>query len=85
MIKESLDANKDIGIIDVGESNVENMEVHSEFSEFLENKESVEDIVVGGSEACRVDEDESTIVISLLKDGGGISEINLGLIKEFVI
>lgn len=100
VIKESLDANEDIGVIevsrmindvfDIGESNVESMEVRSEFSEFSENKISVEDVVVGGGEAYRVDKDESNIVISLLKDRGGISdgsidEINFGLIKEFMI
>jgi hypothetical protein len=46
--------------------------------------------VVGGGEAIKVGEDESNIVISLLKDGGGISddsidEINLVLIKEVMI
>ncbi|GKD82357.1 hypothetical protein Tco_1349196, partial [Tanacetum coccineum] len=47
VIKWSLDANEDIGVVevssaiddvfDIGESNVESMEVRSEFSEFSEN------------------------------------------------
>ncbi|GKF05728.1 hypothetical protein Tco_0036396, partial [Tanacetum coccineum] len=100
VIKVSLDANEDIGVVevssaiddvfDIGESNVESMKVRSELSEFSENKESVEEVVVGGGEALEVDEDESNKVISVLKDGGGkfddsIDEINLGLSKEFVI
>ncbi|GJV83040.1 hypothetical protein Tco_1522938 [Tanacetum coccineum] len=81
VIKWSLDANEDIGVVevssaiddvfDIGESNVESMEVRSEFSEFSENKESVEVVVVGGGEACGVGEDELNRVISALKDGGG--------------
>ncbi|GJX85638.1 hypothetical protein Tco_0336412 [Tanacetum coccineum] len=69
------------------EGNVENMEVRSEFSEFSENKESVEEVVVGGGEACGVGEDELNKVISALKDGGGefdgrLDEINLNLSEE---
>nr|GEY92927.1 transposon Ty3-I Gag-Pol polyprotein [Tanacetum cinerariifolium] len=55
-----LDANKDIGVVevisaiddvfDIGESNVESIEFRSEFSEFLENKESVKEVVVGDGE-----------------------------------
>ncbi|GJR99597.1 hypothetical protein Tco_0316106 [Tanacetum coccineum] len=81
VIEGSLDANEDIGVVevssaiydvfDIGESNVESMEVRSEFSEFSENKESVEEVVVGGGEACGVGEDELNRVILALKDGGG--------------
>ncbi|GKA16743.1 hypothetical protein Tco_0696580 [Tanacetum coccineum] len=65
------------------------MEVRSEFSEFSENKESVEEVVVGGGEACVVGEDDLNRVISALKDGGGefdvrLDEINLNLSEEFV-
>ncbi|GKD79019.1 hypothetical protein Tco_1341640, partial [Tanacetum coccineum] len=58
VVKGPLDANKDIGVVevssaiddvfDIGKSNVESMEVRSEFNEFSENKESVEEVVVGG-------------------------------------
>ncbi|GJZ05820.1 hypothetical protein Tco_0539613 [Tanacetum coccineum] len=97
VIKEFLDANEDIGVVevssaiddvfDIGESNVESMEVRSEFSEFSENKESVEEVVVGGGEACGVGKDELNRVISALKDGGGefdghLDEINLDLSEE---
>ncbi|GKE38981.1 reverse transcriptase domain, reverse transcriptase zinc-binding domain protein, partial [Tanacetum coccineum] len=97
VIKGSLDANEDIGVVevsraiddvfDIGESNVESMEVRSEFSEFLENKESVKEVVVGGGEVCGVGEDELNRVISALKDGGGefdghLDEINLNLSEE---
>ncbi|GJS47636.1 hypothetical protein Tco_0597757 [Tanacetum coccineum] len=99
VVKGPLDANKDIGVVevssaiddvfDIGKSNVESMEVRSEFSEFSENKESVEEVVVGGGEACGVGEDELNRVISALKDGGGefdgrLDEINLNLSEEFV-
>nr|GEZ43941.1 RVP_2 domain-containing protein [Tanacetum cinerariifolium] len=67
VIKGSLDADEDIGIVevssaiddvfDIGESNVESMEVRIEFSEVLENKESVEE-VVGGGEALEIGEDD---------------------------
>ncbi|GKA75184.1 hypothetical protein Tco_0781562 [Tanacetum coccineum] len=97
VIKGSLDANEDIGVVevsraiddvfDIGESNVESMEVRSEFNEFLENKESVKEVVVGGGEVCGVGEDELNRVISALKDGGGefdghLDEINLNLSEE---
>nr|GEV26365.1 hypothetical protein [Tanacetum cinerariifolium] len=99
VIKGSLDANEDIGVVevssaiddnfDIGESIVESMEVHSEFSEFLENKESVKEVVVGGGEACGVGEDKLNRVISALKDEGGefdgrLDEIILNLSKELV-
>ncbi|GJU63756.1 hypothetical protein Tco_1245591 [Tanacetum coccineum] len=92
VIKGSFDANEDIGVVevssaiddvfDIGERNVESMEVRSEFSEFLKNKKSVEEVVVGGGKACGVGEDELNRVISELKDGGGefdgrLDEINL--------
>ncbi|GJQ98072.1 retrotransposon gag protein [Tanacetum coccineum] len=78
------------GVFDIGESNVESMEVRSKFGEFSYNKESVEEVVVGGGEELGVDEDELNIVISVLKDGGGelddrLDEINLDLSHEFVI
>nr|GEZ34995.1 hypothetical protein [Tanacetum cinerariifolium] len=65
------------------------MEVRSEFSKFLENKESVEEVVVGGGEACGVGDDELNRVISALKNGGGefdgrLDEINLNLSEELV-
>ncbi|GJR19445.1 hypothetical protein Tco_0967972 [Tanacetum coccineum] len=99
-VKGSLDVDEDVGVdevsspidgvFDIGESNVESMEVRSKFGEFSENKESVKEVVVGGGEALGVDEDESNRVISVLKDGGGefddsLDEINLGLSEEFVI
>ncbi|GKD88314.1 hypothetical protein Tco_1363821 [Tanacetum coccineum] len=99
-VKGSLDVDEDVGVdevsspidgvFDIGESNVESMEVRSKFGEFSENKESVKEVVVGGGEALGVDEDESNRVISVLKDGGGefddsLDEINLGLNEEFVI
>ncbi|GKA60490.1 hypothetical protein Tco_0759897 [Tanacetum coccineum] len=99
-VKGSLDDVEDIGVdevssaidgvFDSGESNVESMKVRSKFGEFSENKESVEEVVVSGGEALRVDEDEPNIVISVLKNGGGkfdnkIDEINLGLRDECVI
>ncbi|GKE39350.1 hypothetical protein Tco_1462755, partial [Tanacetum coccineum] len=54
---------------------------------FQKNKESVEEVVVGGGEACGVGEDELNKVISTLKDGGGefdgrSDEKNLNLSKE---
>ncbi|GJY96508.1 hypothetical protein Tco_0513418 [Tanacetum coccineum] len=97
VIKGSFDANEDIGVVevsskindvfDIGESNMESMEVRSEFSEFLKNKESVEEVVVGGGEVCGVGEDELNRVISALKDGGGefdgrLDEINLNVSEE---
>ncbi|GJU54703.1 hypothetical protein Tco_1228417 [Tanacetum coccineum] len=100
VIKGSLDANEDIGVVevssaiddvfDIGESNVESMKVRSEFSEFSENKESVKEVVVGGGEALGVDEDESNRVILVLKDRGGefddrLDEINQVISEEFVI
>ncbi|GJY09859.1 hypothetical protein Tco_0378044 [Tanacetum coccineum] len=97
VIKWSLDANEDIGVVEVSsaiddvfdicESNVESMEVRSEFSEFSKNKESVEEVVVGGGEACGVGEDELNRVVLALKDGDGefddrLNEINLDLSEE---
>ncbi|GJR51823.1 hypothetical protein Tco_1402344 [Tanacetum coccineum] len=97
LIEGSLDANEDIGVVevssaiddvfDIGVSNVESMEVHSEFREFLENKESVEEVVVGGGKTCEVGEDELNRVIPARKDGGGeidgrLDEINLNLSEE---
>ncbi|GJW89090.1 hypothetical protein Tco_0164430 [Tanacetum coccineum] len=99
-VKGSLDVDEDIGVDEVssaidgvfiiGESNVESMEVPSKFGEFSENKESVEEVVVGGGETLGVDEYESNKVILVLKDGCGefddsLDEINLGLSEEFVI
>ncbi|GKF36867.1 hypothetical protein Tco_0113625, partial [Tanacetum coccineum] len=77
-------------VFDICESNVESMEVRSEFSEFSKNKESVEEVVVGGGEACGVGEDELNRVVLALKDGDGefddrLNEINLDLSHEFVI
>nr|GEW73085.1 hypothetical protein [Tanacetum cinerariifolium] len=99
-VKESLDVDEDIGVdkvsstIDgvfvIGESIMEIIEVPSKFDELSENKESVEEVAVGGGEALGVDEYESNRVILVLKDGGGefddsLDEINLGLSEEFVI
>ncbi|GKB80979.1 hypothetical protein Tco_0947874, partial [Tanacetum coccineum] len=99
-VKGSLDANEDIGVDEVnsvidgafviGESNVESMEVRSKFGEFLENKKSMEEVVVGGGKVLGVDEDESNRVILVLKDGGGefydsLDEINQVINDEFVI
>ncbi|GKE61076.1 monothiol glutaredoxin-S2-like protein [Tanacetum coccineum] len=66
------------------------MEVPSKFGEFSENKESVEEVVVGGGETLGVDEYESNKVVLVLKDGcsefdDSLDEINLGLSEEFVI
>ncbi|GKD16541.1 hypothetical protein Tco_1205699 [Tanacetum coccineum] len=68
-IKGSLDTDEDIGVdevssainsvFDIGESNVESMEVRSKFSKLSENKKSLEEVVVGGGEALGVDEDAS--------------------------
>ncbi|GJU16231.1 hypothetical protein Tco_1144197 [Tanacetum coccineum] len=68
-IKGSLNADEDIGVdevssaidgvFDLGESNVESMEVRSKFGEFLENKKSVEE-VVGRGEALGVGEDDDS-------------------------
>ncbi|GJY32566.1 hypothetical protein Tco_0880670 [Tanacetum coccineum] len=100
VIKGSLDANEDIGVVevssaiddvfDIGESNVESMEVRSEFSEFSENKKSVKEVVVGGGETLGVDQDESNRVILVLMDRGGefddsLDEINQVISEEFVI
>ncbi|GKD10247.1 hypothetical protein Tco_1189932 [Tanacetum coccineum] len=77
-IKGSLDADEDIGVDEVnnvidgafviGESNMESMEVSSKFGEFSENKESVEEVVVGGGEALGVGEDDDTGNVAT--DGG---------------
>ncbi|GJY03174.1 hypothetical protein Tco_0361326 [Tanacetum coccineum] len=68
-IKGSLNADEDIGVdkvssavdgvFDMGESNVESMEVHSKFGEFSENTKSVEE-VMGDGEALRVGEDDDS-------------------------
>ncbi|GJV85637.1 hypothetical protein Tco_1525535 [Tanacetum coccineum] len=68
-IKGSLNADEDIGvnedssvidgIFDMGESNMESMEVRSKFGEFLDNKKSMEE-VVGIGEALRVGEDDDS-------------------------
>nr|GEV88349.1 hypothetical protein [Tanacetum cinerariifolium] len=99
-VKGSLDADEDIGVdevssaidgvLDSSESNVESIKVHSKFGEFSKIKESVEEVVVSGGKALGVDEDGPNRVISVLKDGGGefddnIGEINLGLREECVI
>nr|GFA06898.1 hypothetical protein [Tanacetum cinerariifolium] len=65
VIKGSLDANEDIGVIEViiaiddvfhiGESN----EVRSKFDEFSENKKSVVEVVMGGGEALGVYREKS--------------------------
>ncbi|GJY38647.1 hypothetical protein Tco_0425011 [Tanacetum coccineum] len=70
-IKGSLDTDEDIGVdevssainslFDIGESNVESIEVRSKFSKLSENKKSLEEVVVGGGEALGVDEDASKI------------------------
>ncbi|GJZ93689.1 hypothetical protein Tco_0665892 [Tanacetum coccineum] len=44
-------------VFDLGESNVESIEVRSKFGEFSENKKSVKD-VVGGDEALGAGEDD---------------------------
>nr|GEV78148.1 prolyl oligopeptidase family protein [Tanacetum cinerariifolium] len=68
-IKGSLNADEDIGVdevssaidgvFDMGESNVESMEVPSKFGEFSDNKKSVEE-VVGVGEALGVGEDDDS-------------------------
>nr|GEY53531.1 class II heat shock protein [Tanacetum cinerariifolium] len=67
-VKGSLDADEDIGVDDVcsaidgifniGESNVESIEVRSKFGEFSENKASLEEVVVGGGKVLGVGEDD---------------------------
>ncbi|GKC04090.1 zinc finger BED domain-containing protein RICESLEEPER 2-like protein [Tanacetum coccineum] len=69
IIKGSLNDDEDIGVdevssaidgvFDMGESNVESMDVHSKFREFLDNKKSVEE-VVGVGEALEVGEDDDS-------------------------
>ncbi|GJR84878.1 hypothetical protein Tco_0155663 [Tanacetum coccineum] len=68
-IKGSLNADEDIdvdevssaidGVFDMGESNVESMEVRSKFGEFSENNKSVEK-VVGGGKVLGVGEDDDS-------------------------
>nr|GEW41495.1 hypothetical protein [Tanacetum cinerariifolium] len=83
VIKGSLDANEDIGVVevlsviddvfDIGESNVESIEVRSEFSEFIENKESVKEVVVGGGEFDgRLDEINLNLSEELRENGGKV-------------
>nr|GEW35584.1 hypothetical protein [Tanacetum cinerariifolium] len=83
VIKGSLDANEDIGVVevlsviddvfDIGESNVKSIEVRSEFSEFLENKESVKEVVVGGGEFDgRLDEINLNLSEELAENGGNV-------------
>ncbi|GKD78368.1 hypothetical protein Tco_1340989 [Tanacetum coccineum] len=89
MIKGSLDANEDIGVVevsstiddvfDISKSNVESMEVRSEFSEFLELNRVIPALKDG--------EDELNRVIPALKDrcgefDGHLDEINLNLSEE---
>ncbi|GKC66521.1 hypothetical protein Tco_1099119 [Tanacetum coccineum] len=67
-IKGSLNADEDIGVdvssaidgvFDMGESNVESMEVRSKFDKFSDTKKSLEE-VVGGGEALGVGEDDDS-------------------------
>ncbi|GJV48867.1 hypothetical protein Tco_1439079 [Tanacetum coccineum] len=72
VIKGSLDANEDIGVVEV--------------SSAIDDVFDIE-VVVGGGEACGVGENELNKVISALKDGGGefdgrLDEINLNLSEE---
>ncbi|GKB85173.1 hypothetical protein Tco_0957445 [Tanacetum coccineum] len=77
-VKGSLDVDEDIGVDDVssaidgvfniGESNVESIEVRSKFGEFLENKASLEEVVVGGGKLLRVGEDDD--LCNAVTDGG---------------
>ncbi|GJU68676.1 pentatricopeptide repeat-containing protein [Tanacetum coccineum] len=76
-------------VFDIGESNAESVEIRREFGEFSENKESVEEVVVG-DEARGVDEDDVNRVIAILKNkdvefDGSLDEMNLSLSEEFVI
>nr|GEY59632.1 hypothetical protein [Tanacetum cinerariifolium] len=82
VIKGSLDANEDIGVVevirtiddvfDIGESNVESTDVRSEFSKFSENKESVKEVVVGGGEVYgRLDEINLNVSDELADNGVG--------------
>ncbi|GJU04725.1 hypothetical protein Tco_1121155 [Tanacetum coccineum] len=67
-VKGSLDADEDIGVddvssaidgvFDIGESNVESIEVRSKFGEFSENKASLEDVLVSGGKVLGVGEDD---------------------------
>ncbi|GKD51286.1 hypothetical protein Tco_1280262 [Tanacetum coccineum] len=46
------------GVFNIGESNVESIEVRSKFGEFSENKASLEEVVVGGGKVLGVGEDD---------------------------
>nr|GEX61192.1 hypothetical protein [Tanacetum cinerariifolium] len=83
VIKGSLDANEVIStiddIFDIGESNVESIEVRSEFSKFLENKESVKEVVVGGGEVDgRLDEINLNVSDELADNGKAKEEKGVG-------
>nr|GEW22938.1 hypothetical protein [Tanacetum cinerariifolium] len=72
VIKGSLDANEDIGVVEVSSAIDDNFDI---------------EVVVGGGEASGVGEDKLNRVISALKDEGGefdgrLDEINLNLSKE---
>nr|GEX17568.1 E3 ubiquitin-protein ligase BRE1-like 2 [Tanacetum cinerariifolium] len=84
VIKGSLDANEDIGVVkvsstiddvfDIGESSVESIEVRSELSKFSENKENVKDVVGGGEFNGRLDEINFNLSEELADNGGWMSD-----------
>nr|GEV75971.1 retrovirus-related Pol polyprotein from transposon TNT 1-94 [Tanacetum cinerariifolium] len=93
VIKGSLDANEDISVVevysviddvfDIGESNVESIEVRSEFSKFLENKESVKEVVVGGGEVDgRLDEINLNLSDELADNGKRKKGVGCGIGRQ---
>ncbi|GJV27583.1 hypothetical protein Tco_1384031 [Tanacetum coccineum] len=77
-VKGLLDADEDIsvddvssaidGVFNIGESNVESIEVRNKFGEFSENKASIEEVVVGGRKVLGVGEDDD--LCNVATDGG---------------
>ncbi|GKE29906.1 hypothetical protein Tco_1445290 [Tanacetum coccineum] len=93
VIQGSLDANEDTGVVevsraiddvfDIGESNVESMEVRSEFSEFLENKENVKEDG-GGEFDGRLDEINLNLSEELANNGGKVVFEGVGSVTAWV-
>ncbi|GKA95988.1 hypothetical protein Tco_0818083 [Tanacetum coccineum] len=63
-------------VFDIGETNVESMEVRSKFDEFSENKESLEEVVGGGGEVFGVDKDDDLADTST---DGGVEDFKWGV------
>ncbi|GKC27071.1 hypothetical protein Tco_1034365 [Tanacetum coccineum] len=93
-VKWSLDADEDIGVDDVssaidgvfniGESNVESIEVRSKFGEFSENKASLEEVVVGGGKVLGVGEDDD--LCNAATDGGDdtVESGNISILNSLI-